>query len=147
MSLPRDQINISQPSPVPWNAARKSQIGSDAHATSWQRGSVAASSVQQVQLSPSHTIEGAIRNSPIATIQSLHVSCVSMDASNLYSESLLHRAAKRGSFEVVDFLLKCGADIDVVDDCGRIPLRDACWRIETDFNIIALLFDKKTRYA
>lgn len=85
----------------------------------------------------------AIRNSDVETIRSLHASGVSMDACNLYSESLLHRAARRGSFEIVDLLLKCGADIDIVDDYGRTPLHDACWRIETDFNIITLLLDKK----
>lgn len=51
-------------------------------------------------------------------------------------------ACRRSSVEVVEFLLSHGGSADLVDDYGRTPLHDACWRTEPCFEIVALLMHK-----
>lgn len=50
-------------------------------------------------------------------------------------------ACRRASAEVVQFLIAHDAEIDIVDDYGRTPLHDACWRPEPRFDIVTLLLD------
>ena len=64
-----------------------------------------------------------------------------MSACNSYSESLLHLACRRSEMDVVYFVLQNGGDCNVVDDFGRTPLHDACWRSSQRFDIITLLLD------
>lgn len=71
----------------------------------------------------------------------LHVSCYSMSACNRYSESVVHMACRRSSFATVQFILKNIHTLALVDDYGRTPLHDACWRSEPCFEIVALLMD------
>ena len=64
-----------------------------------------------------------------------------MSACNAYSESVLHLACRRADYGVVHFLLQNGADCNVVDDFGRTPLHDTCWRSSQRFDIITVLLD------
>lgn len=64
-----------------------------------------------------------------------------MTACNRFSESIVHMACRRASAEVVQFLIAHDAEIDIVDDYGRTPLHDACWRPEPRFDIVTLLLD------
>lgn len=65
----------------------------------------------------------------------------SMTACNRFSESIVHMACRRASAEIVQFLITHDAEIDIVDDYGRTPLHDACWRPEPRFDIVTLLLD------
>lgn len=66
----------------------------------------------------------------------------SLTACNRYSESILHLACRRSSFEMVKWMLDNGSNLLIVDDYGRTPLHDACWRSELKFDIITLLLDR-----
>lgn len=50
-------------------------------------------------------------------------------------------ACRRSSVDIVQYLISHHADIDIVDDYGRTPLHDACWRPEPRFDIVTLLLD------
>ena len=65
-----------------------------------------------------------------------------MSACNRFSESIVHMACRRASVEMVDFILKNGGNINIVDDYGRTPLHDACWRMTPQFDIVTLLLDQ-----
>jgi hypothetical protein len=65
-----------------------------------------------------------------------------MSACNRFSESIVHMACRRSNFEVAEYILANGGDCDIVDDFGRTPLHDACWRIEPRFDIVTLLLDR-----
>ncbi len=65
----------------------------------------------------------------------------SMSACNRYSESVLHMACRRSSYETIRFMLDKVDTLLLVDDFGRTPLHDACWRPEPHFAIVALLLD------
>lgn len=66
----------------------------------------------------------------------------SMSACNRFSESIVHMACRRSDFEVVEFIVNNGGNIFMVDDFGRTPLHDACWRPIPRFDIVTLLLDK-----
>jgi hypothetical protein len=38
-------------------------------------------------------------------------------------------------------MLENGADLTIVDDYGRTPLHDACWRQEPCFEVVTLILD------
>jgi ankyrin repeat protein len=87
------------------------------------------------------TLVDAVRLSDMVTLKRLLAEGRTMSACNRYSESILHMAARRSSFDVVEFILQNGGDLNIVDDYGRTPLHDACWRTDTSFDIITLLLD------
>ena len=62
-----------------------------------------------------------------------------MAACNRFGESVVHMACRRSTYEVVDFILSHIADLRLMDDYGRCPLHDACWRADPDFNIVSLI--------
>lgn len=51
-------------------------------------------------------------------------------------------ACRRGDFQIVSFLLSNGGSHNIVDDFGRTPLHDACWRPEPRFDVVTLLLEK-----
>ena len=64
-----------------------------------------------------------------------------MSACNRFSESIVHMACRRSDFEVAEYIIRNGGDCNIVDDYGRTPLHDACWRSEPRFDIVTLLLD------
>jgi hypothetical protein len=50
-------------------------------------------------------------------------------------------ACRRAEFNVVHFLLTNGGNFSIVDDFGRTPLHDACWRPEPRFDIVTLILE------
>merc|ERR1711968_350647 len=54
-------------------------------------------------------------------------------------------ACRRGSTELLDFLLQIGSAVERSDDFGRTPLHDACWTASPNFDVVKLLLDK-SRY-
>jgi ankyrin repeat protein len=43
---------------------------------------------------------------------------------------------------MVDFIVRNGGDVSIVDDYGRTPLHDACWRSTPRFDVVTLLLDR-----
>jgi ankyrin repeat protein len=84
----------------------------------------------------------AVKDSDVTKINQLHANGRCMSACNKFGESIVHIALRRGSMELVDFMLQHGADPGIVDDYGRVPLHDACWRPEPRFDIVTLLLDR-----
>lgn len=50
-------------------------------------------------------------------------------------------ACRQAEFNVVHYLLTNGANFSIVDDFGRTPLHDACWRPEPRFDIVTLILE------
>lgn len=84
----------------------------------------------------------AVRSSDLDKIRSLRNVGRSMTACNRFGESIVHMACRRADFDVVDFLLENTGGVWGVDDYGRTPLHDACWRPEPRFDIVTCLLDK-----
>ena len=53
-------------------------------------------------------------------------------------------ACRRATYPIVEYILLHGGDCTMVDDYGRTPLHDACWRANPGFDIVTLLLDKNT---
>ena len=83
----------------------------------------------------------AVRNSDLAKIKALHRQGRTMLACNIYSESMIHMACRRSDLTTVNYILSHGADLRGIDDFGRTPLHDACWRATPRFDIVTLLLD------
>jgi len=85
---------------------------------------------------------GAVRSSDLTKLKSLRDIGRSMTACNRFGESIVHMACRRADFEVVDYLLENAGGEWGVDDFGRTPLHDACWRPEPRFDIVTCVLDK-----
>ena len=84
----------------------------------------------------------AIRQGDVETLRNMKNAGRSLQGCNRYGESLLHIACRRGSTDVLKFLLNEGeCTLRVHDDFGRTPLHDACWQAEPNFNLIELILD------
>ena len=83
----------------------------------------------------------AVRTSDLSKIKALHRQGRSMAACNIYSESMIHMACRRADLTTVNYVLSHGADLRGIDDFGRTPLHDACWRATPRFDIVTLLLD------
>lgn len=64
-----------------------------------------------------------------------------MTACNRYQESIVHMACRISTPEMIQFIISHGGDINIVDDLGRNPLHDACWREEPLFDVMTQLLD------
>jgi hypothetical protein len=66
----------------------------------------------------------------------------SMSACNQFNESIVHMACRRAELDVVSFVLSnCDGSTWPIDDFGRTPLHDACWRPKPRFDIVTKLLD------
>ena len=83
----------------------------------------------------------AVRTGDLNNIHKHWLAGKQMNACNCYSESLLHIACRRADFEVVQYLVLHGGDPNIIDDFGRTPMHDACWRTSQRFDIVTLLMD------
>lgn len=83
----------------------------------------------------------AVRHSDLNKLTKLHTSGKSMSACNKFSESIVHMACRRSDFKIIDFILKNGGSLNIIDDYGRTPLHDACWSTEPRFDVVTLLLD------
>jgi ankyrin repeat protein len=64
----------------------------------------------------------------------------SFSVCNRFGESLIHMACRRGSTELVDFLVHdAKVSLLVRDDYGRTSLHDAFWTCKPNFELVALL--------
>ena len=85
-----------------------------------------------------HPILDAVGNLNITALSQLQNMGATMDACNQHCESILHLAARKGSVDMVRFMLRQGARC-FVDDEGRLPMHDVCWRVRPAFDIVTLL--------
>jgi hypothetical protein len=84
----------------------------------------------------------AIREEDIEALRRIKNSGRSLQGCNRYGESLMHIACRRGSPEVLSFLINEGeCSLRVIDDYGRTPLHDACWQAEPNFELIDIVLD------
>jgi hypothetical protein len=83
----------------------------------------------------------SVRNSDYNRLVDFYNEGRHMTSCNKFSESIIHMACRRSHYNIVQFLLLHGGDFSIVDDYGRTPLHDACWRTEPAFDIVTLLLD------
>jgi hypothetical protein len=86
-------------------------------------------------------IVNAVRLSDVVTLTQMQELGRCMSACNRYSESIVHMACRRSTYATVKYILDNIHTLALVDDYGRTPLHDACWRSEPCFAIVALIMD------
>jgi Ankyrin repeats (3 copies) len=84
----------------------------------------------------------ALRSENIEELRRMKDAKKPMLCGNKFGETIMHAAARRRSAKVVEFLLKeCNVTPRVCCDSGRTPLHDACWTVDTNFDVVDLLLD------
>jgi ankyrin repeat protein len=99
-----------------------------------------------LEITPEH-IDGyqtdliaAIRNDDIHALRELYESGRTLQACNKFGESVVHIACRRGSTEIVRFLLEvAGVSVRLRDDYGRTPLHDALWTQKPEFDCVEII--------
>jgi Ankyrin repeats (3 copies) len=89
-----------------------------------------------------HTIElmTAARQGDLKTIRQMHKKGLNLQCCNRFKETIVHTAARRGQFEVLEYLSKkAGVSLRVCCDTGRTPLHDAAWSTTPNFRSVTLL--------
>jgi hypothetical protein len=82
----------------------------------------------------------AIREEDIIKLRTMLGEGKSFNACNIFGESLLHMACRRGCLGVVNFLInEAHVHVDVRDDFGRTVLHDACWTTVPNFGVMDVL--------
>jgi ankyrin repeat protein len=81
-----------------------------------------------------------VRKRDLKGIKDLVEKGESFSVCNRFGESLIHMACRRGSTELVDFLVRdAKVSLLVRDDYGRTSLHDAFWTCKPNFELVALL--------
>jgi Ankyrin repeats (3 copies) len=82
----------------------------------------------------------AVRKDDVYALRKLHESGRTMQACNKFGESIVHMACRRGSTEIMKFLMdEAGVTIGLRDDYGRTPLHDALWTCKPAFDLVKLI--------
>jgi len=82
----------------------------------------------------------AVRNRDLPLLRKMHSEGRVLQCCNRFGESVLHMACRRGSIDVVRFLVEeAGVSFRVCDDYGRSPLHDACWTREPELELVKML--------
>lgn len=81
-----------------------------------------------------------IRKNDLEKLKTLIQEGRSMEACNIHCETLLHLAGRRASAAVMSLMLEHVQSV-VVDDCGRTPLHDVCWRFAPNFHVARAVMD------
>jgi hypothetical protein len=103
-----------------------------------------------------HTLEvtSAAREDNLVLLQKLHHEGKSLQCCNRYGESLVHIVCRRGSSDVLRFLIEeAKVSVTIRDDVGRNPMHDAAWTDKPNFDLVKvlmseapkLMFSKDTR--
>ena len=72
-------------------------------------------------------VEQAIRSEDYAFLRSMMRQGHTLQTCNRHGESIVHIACRRGSIDLVKFLLyEANVTTQIRDDMGRTPLHDAC---------------------
>jgi len=87
-------------------------------------------------------IIAAVRKNDIDFLRRARESGRSLQGCNTFGESIAHLACRRGSIELIKYLVSDGCvSLNVKDDYGRTPLHDACWKMDPNFDLIDLILD------
>lgn len=82
----------------------------------------------------------AVRASDVIKLRFLAESGKSLNAMNRFGESIFHMACRRGDFKVVRYLVEeANVRMDCRDDYGRLPLHDALWTSQPNFDVLDIL--------
>jgi ankyrin repeat protein len=85
-------------------------------------------------------IISAIRAKDIEALRAIakikHLQCC-----NRFGESIVHTACRRGSANVIRFLLQNDVNIRVASEQGRTPLHDTCWTTQINFESVEILLE------
>lgn len=85
-------------------------------------------------------VEAAIRGQDYATLRDMLRNGHTLQTCNKHGESIVHIACRRGTVELLDFLIsEAGVSTRIRDDVGRTPLHDACWTHKPNFEVVMLL--------
>ena len=96
-------------------------------------------STKQIEEYDMQTIT-AVRKNDTTLLSTLVSMGRTMDACNIHSESLLHLACRKSSPALVTFMVEHCEQV-MVDDFGRTPLHDVCWRCVPNFECARILLD------
>lgn len=84
----------------------------------------------------------AVRENDIETLRDFNQAGRKLQCANKFGDSIVHTACRRGSLEIVQFLLKeAKLSCKVCCDYGRTSLHDACWTSSPNFKVIDELLD------
>ena len=93
-----------------------------------------------------YTVEltDAVRQNNVATLRRLHQTAkVNLQCCNQFGESIVHTAARRGSLEVLQYMvLVADVSLHVCCDNQRNPLHDACWTGRPNFDSVRFLLEQ-----
>lgn len=67
------------------------------------------------------------------------------NASNMHGETIVHMACRSSHTHCFRLLMSFGANVQVSDNCGRLPLHDACEAKDPSFEIIEMILDEDPR--
>jgi hypothetical protein len=89
----------------------------------------------------------AIRENDVATIRRLKEKGQNLQCSNKFGESVVHTAARRGSYDVLRYFVhEAMISIRVCCDSGRNPLHDSCWTGQPQFDCVRLLLQESPAF-
>lgn len=82
-------------------------------------------------------VTAAVRRGDVHKLRTMLEGGRDLQCSNRFGESIVHMACRRGSLEVLQFLVEeAGVSVRVRDDLGRTPLHDACWTTTPAFELV-----------
>lgn len=82
-------------------------------------------------------VERAIRSHDYETLRRMLRNGHTLQTCNKHGESIIHIACRRGTTELLQFLIdEAHVSTRIRDDMGRTPLHDACWSHKPNFEIV-----------
>ncbi|CAB9502724.1 ANK [Seminavis robusta] len=84
----------------------------------------------------------AIRNDDYEVLRERLKAGCTLQCCNHHGESILHLVCRRGSTDMLRFLMEEGeVSVRIRDDKGRTPLHDACWTENPQFSLVYALLE------
>ena len=84
----------------------------------------------------------AVRQQDLVALGRIRDSGATLQCCNKFGESIVHMACRRGSIDVIHYLLRNGVSCRLRDDYGRTPLHDACWTQEPQFELVKTILQE-----
>jgi hypothetical protein len=96
-----------------------------------------------IQIAAYEGVSAAIRQNNLDELRRLHRAGHDLQCCNRFGESVVHTIARRGSPEIMRFLLDdAGCSIRVCCDSGRTAMHDAAWTSAPNFETIRLILER-----
>ena len=83
----------------------------------------------------------AVRESDLAKLEEIFEEGTHRNACNVFGESIVHMAARRGDAPLMEFLLSHGASLCASDDFGRTALHDAFWTADVNPRVVEVILN------